>query len=138
MVHDAQLLAKATPLARQYAATANRQVATVGKGTVVVTAIGAPPDATPRLLRAAMNDNSMSGAGRQVRLVLGGAGSCLHPCFRAATAVARPGGKPHAAKGRRGRGNVVIPAVRVRCRISAAPTCGGLSEVEAVPGLRRD
>jgi uncharacterized hydrophobic protein (TIGR00271 family) len=78
VAHDAQLLAKATPLARQWAVTANWQVSTVtvGKGTVVVTAIGSPPDATPEQLRVAMNDNGMSGAGLQVRQVLGGAADC--------------------------------------------------------------
>lgn len=78
VARDERLLARATPLAREWAEAANWQVASISTdhGTVVVTAIGAPPDAPVEDLRVALNQNGLADADLRVRLVLGGAATC--------------------------------------------------------------
>ena len=49
---------------------------TVDSQHIYVTALGAPPDADPALLRQALNDNGMADADLTVRLVLGGSANC--------------------------------------------------------------
>jgi uncharacterized hydrophobic protein (TIGR00271 family) len=75
---DELLASRAEPLAESWAAQNKWLVSTLSAtdGTVVVTALGSPPDADPADLRASFNENGLAGAGLVVRLVLGGSATC--------------------------------------------------------------
>lgn len=75
---DELAASKATPIAESWASQ-NRWLVTnieVNGGHLFVNALGAPPDADPAQLRAALNDAGMSSTDLTVRLVLGGAADC--------------------------------------------------------------
>lgn len=75
---DERLAARATPLAEAWASS-NRWVVTTlsaADGEVVITALGAPPNADVTTLRQAFNDNGLADADLVVRLVLGGTATC--------------------------------------------------------------
>lgn len=78
VARDQRLLALATPIARDWAVQANWAIATitVDHGTLVVTAIGAPPQAPVSELRTALNVDGLSESDLRVRLVLGGSVEC--------------------------------------------------------------
>lgn len=78
VVRDAGLTASAKPIAQEWAAKAGWQVTTVEalNGTVVVTALGPPPEVAVEGLRASLDAAGLSGADLSVRLVVGGTRFC--------------------------------------------------------------
>jgi uncharacterized hydrophobic protein (TIGR00271 family) len=78
VARDQQLAASARPLAESWAAQNDWALTAVSAkdSTVVVTALGAPPDADPEQLRDLMDENGLDWADLQVALVVGGAVTC--------------------------------------------------------------
>jgi uncharacterized hydrophobic protein (TIGR00271 family) len=75
---DQQLDSQARPIVNEWASQAGWEVNTVDvrNGTIVVTALGPPPEIEVSTLRAELNHQGMSGAGLVVRLVVGGIVRC--------------------------------------------------------------
>jgi uncharacterized hydrophobic protein (TIGR00271 family) len=75
---DELIASKAEPLAEAWASQNDWLVSglRVQYGEVIITALGAPPNADPAELRAAMNENGLESSDLTVRLVLGGAAEC--------------------------------------------------------------
>jgi uncharacterized hydrophobic protein (TIGR00271 family) len=75
---DQQLDGTARPVVSEWARAAGWEVNTVDvrNGTIVVTALGPPPEIDVRSLRVALNRQGMSGADLLVRLVVGGIQRC--------------------------------------------------------------
>ncbi|HTY72165.1 MAG TPA: DUF389 domain-containing protein [Actinomycetes bacterium] len=78
VLRDQQLGRQARPVVEEWARQANWEVSTVDavNGTVIVTALGPPPEADVADLRADLNERGMGGAGLEVRLVVGGIERC--------------------------------------------------------------
>ena len=76
---DERLAYQARPIAFDWASRAGWQVASVTarSGSVVITALGPPPEASPELLRAQFNASGLEDADLQIRLVTGGIENCF-------------------------------------------------------------
>jgi uncharacterized hydrophobic protein (TIGR00271 family) len=78
VVRDSRLVTSAQPVAQSWAAQAGWQVTTVEavNGTVVVTALGPPPEVAVADLRQALNDAGLADHDLSVRLIVGGTRFC--------------------------------------------------------------
>jgi uncharacterized hydrophobic protein (TIGR00271 family) len=78
VVGDSRLSTTAKPVAQEWAARAGWQVTTVEaiNGTVVVTALGPPPEVAVDALRTALNDAGLADHDLSVRLIVGGTRFC--------------------------------------------------------------
>jgi uncharacterized hydrophobic protein (TIGR00271 family) len=78
-VYRDELLAfQAAPITQEWASEAGWQATTVdaSKGVILVVALGAPPDADPRGLRAALDEGGLEESDLRIRLVVGGIRDC--------------------------------------------------------------
>jgi uncharacterized hydrophobic protein (TIGR00271 family) len=78
VANDERIANMVRPMAEAWARDAHWQVTTVEtkNGTIVVTALGMPPQAQPAKLRAALNEGGLQDANLKVRLVVGGSQDC--------------------------------------------------------------
>lgn len=78
VLRDQQLDSRARPVVNGWASRAGWEVNTVDvlNGTIVVTALGPPPEIDVASLRVELNEQGMAGAGLVVRLVVGGIERC--------------------------------------------------------------
>jgi uncharacterized hydrophobic protein (TIGR00271 family) len=78
VAQDQLVASEARPVAESWASRAGWQVASIAaiNGTVVVTALGPPPDVDVDELRQALNDAGLSGNDLSIRLVVGGTRFC--------------------------------------------------------------
>ena len=93
VARDELLAFHARPLASEWASRYGWQVAEVSarSGTVVVTALGPPPEAAPEDLRAELDDAGLKDVNLLIRLVLGGARYCEAGAPECVTATAIDG-----------------------------------------------